>query len=256
MTRVRALVVTGLFWMCGSAAPGEEGLFPFVVSYDTPASTTNVSTRLRLGNLRDDSHRGPRIRRSRPAPHRGHGIGSEQGSPLRLSAENASLWAIVGAMHLSGVRESRRRLYSPCPRIGSQYIPSTRPATGGRPSSRPLATAGRSSPSAPHAKPSGTKWNSVETAKHTPAASRLCGCRPAGTEPQRRARFRPEIGHAADQEVPFRPHLAEPVPAGTGTRGTGDILPGPCRTKHFRGFRASAQALGGDHRHRNPSRRA
>ncbi len=46
MTRVRALVVTGLFWMCGSAAPGEEGLFPFVVSYDTPASATNVSTRL------------------------------------------------------------------------------------------------------------------------------------------------------------------------------------------------------------------
>src|SRR5208337_2690975 len=43
MTRVRVLVVTGLLWMCGSLAAGEEGLFPFVVAYDTPANATNVS---------------------------------------------------------------------------------------------------------------------------------------------------------------------------------------------------------------------
>ena len=43
MTRVRVLVVTGLLWMCGSLAAGEEGLFPFVVSYDTPVNATNVS---------------------------------------------------------------------------------------------------------------------------------------------------------------------------------------------------------------------
>ena len=43
MTRVRVLVVTVLLGMCGSAAAGEEGLFPFVVSYDTPANATNVS---------------------------------------------------------------------------------------------------------------------------------------------------------------------------------------------------------------------
>ncbi|MGA2699543.1 MAG: hypothetical protein ABSH35_00400 [Isosphaeraceae bacterium] len=43
MTRVRVLVVTGLLWMCGSVAAGEEGLFPFVVAYDTPANATNVS---------------------------------------------------------------------------------------------------------------------------------------------------------------------------------------------------------------------
>ena len=43
MTRVRVLVVTGLLGMCGSAAAGEEGLFPFVVSYDTPANATNVA---------------------------------------------------------------------------------------------------------------------------------------------------------------------------------------------------------------------
>jgi len=29
--------------MCGSVAAGEEGLFPFVVAYDTPANATNVS---------------------------------------------------------------------------------------------------------------------------------------------------------------------------------------------------------------------
>ncbi len=43
MTRVRLLVVTGLLGMCGSVAAGEEGLFPFVVSYDSPANATNVA---------------------------------------------------------------------------------------------------------------------------------------------------------------------------------------------------------------------
>ena len=43
MTRIRGLIVTALLGMCGSAAAGEEGLFPFVVSYDSPANATNVS---------------------------------------------------------------------------------------------------------------------------------------------------------------------------------------------------------------------
>ena len=67
MTRVRVLVVTGLLWMCGPVAAGEEGLFPFVVSYDTPVNATNVSAWLDLpagvhgfiraedGHLRNDA---------------------------------------------------------------------------------------------------------------------------------------------------------------------------------------------------------
>ena len=43
MTRIRGLIVTALLGMCGSVAAGEEGLFPFVVSYDSPANATNVS---------------------------------------------------------------------------------------------------------------------------------------------------------------------------------------------------------------------
>jgi len=75
MTRVRVLVVTGLLGMCGSVAAGEEGLFPFVVSYDTPVNATNVSAwldrpagvhgfiRAEDGHLRNDA--GPTARDSR-----------------------------------------------------------------------------------------------------------------------------------------------------------------------------------------------
>ena len=255
MTRVRALVVTGLFWMCGSAAPGRRDSFRSWSLTTHPRRDERLDT-AGLGNRHDDSRRGPRIRRSRPAPHRGHGIGSEQGSPAQtLGGKRVTL----------GDRWGDAPVW--CEGIAAEVV---LPLPADRVTVYPLDTAGNRRSSV---KPTGrdgraviaigpackTLWyegNSVETAQDAPAASRLCGCRPAGTEPQRRARFRPEIGHAADQEVPFRLHLAEPVPAGTGTRGTGDILPGPCRTKHFRGFRASAQALGGDHHHRNPSRRA
>jgi Carbohydrate binding domain len=43
MTRVRILIVTGFFWICGTVKAADEGLFPFVVSYDSPANVTNVS---------------------------------------------------------------------------------------------------------------------------------------------------------------------------------------------------------------------
>ena len=43
MTRVRVMIALGLLFLCGSVRAGEEGLFPFVVSYDSPANATNVS---------------------------------------------------------------------------------------------------------------------------------------------------------------------------------------------------------------------
>jgi hypothetical protein len=44
MIRFRAIVVTSLFWLCGSVRADDDGLFPFVVSYDTPANVTNASS--------------------------------------------------------------------------------------------------------------------------------------------------------------------------------------------------------------------
>ena len=44
MARVFALVVPALFTICGSIRADEEGLFPFVVTYDAPANVTNVSS--------------------------------------------------------------------------------------------------------------------------------------------------------------------------------------------------------------------
>ena len=43
MNRMCVLIATGLLWLGDAATAGEEGLFPFVVSYDSPANATNVS---------------------------------------------------------------------------------------------------------------------------------------------------------------------------------------------------------------------
>ena len=124
------------------------------------------STRLDWATVTMTVIEGEGVRRARPDSHRGHGVGPEQRSPAPSSrAENASLWATDGAKRRSSARESRRRSCSRLPRIGPRCIPSTRPATGGPPSSRPIATAGRSSPSAPRTRPSGTRWKSVESGR-------------------------------------------------------------------------------------------
>lgn len=73
-TRVRGLVLAVLFLSHGSARAGDEGLFPFVVSYDSPANVTNVSAWL-----------------ERPAGARGF-IRAEDGR-LRNDAGPVRFWA-------------------------------------------------------------------------------------------------------------------------------------------------------------------
>ncbi|MGC8639469.1 MAG: carbohydrate binding domain-containing protein [Isosphaeraceae bacterium] len=43
MRRIGTVIIGSLLFFCHSAQAGEEGLFPFVVTYDAPANVTNVS---------------------------------------------------------------------------------------------------------------------------------------------------------------------------------------------------------------------
>ena len=118
-----------------------------------------------LGNRHDDGHRGQGIRRARAGSSSRPRDWSRTREPsFRLWRANASPWATDGAKRPCSARASRRKIVHPGARgSGHGLSPGPRPANGGGPSSRPIATAARSSPSARNTGPSGTRWKSVES---------------------------------------------------------------------------------------------